>query len=111
MKAYGDIPKEHLELIKELEDLEAIFNTYEDTFAPELAAKGLTAMSHDYYAMDMEEQGDRLINRAEGIFPGYFMKKIHEHTQKDKEYDKVVNQMSAMPFSYQIMTKLGFKPQ
>lgn len=90
MKYFGDIPAEHLETLNELVKLEDWFFTNGDTIAPSMAAKGFVSMSHDYFSMFMDEEGDRMLNIAESSCKGYFKKKIIEHRNADGSYDYLV---------------------
>lgn len=90
MKSYGDIPIEHRNLVEELETLERWFNVEGGGVPPILAAKGMVAMSADYYSMEMEEEGDRLLNNAEKYYPGYFKGPIYTHMNKDNEFGHLV---------------------
>jgi hypothetical protein len=108
MKYYGDIPKEHQELVKELERLENWFTEHDTTIHPLMAAKGLTCMAHDYYAINMEENGEDLLNRANKYYPGYFKNEIFVHLNKDPEYLMlVVNLINTE--ARDTMISLGFK--
>lgn len=91
---FGDISKEHRDLLKELLELEFWFEEFGDEIAPEMSAKGFTAMAFDYYAMEMEERGDRLLAKAELLCPGYFKFKIHEHIKKDPQFSALVTKLS-----------------
>ena len=108
MNYFGDIPVEHLELMKELKDLESWFDMYGQTIEPSIAAKGFVSIAHDYIFMYMEEEGLRLINRAEKICPGYFVEKIHEHAKYHSDYKKLVSNLEGT-IGLDYMKKWGFK--
>jgi hypothetical protein len=109
-KYYGDIPEAHLELLKELQDLEAWFSEHGAEIPAVMAAKGMTCMAHDYYSMEMDEVGDRLLRNAEKLSPGYFQGAINIHRAKDKEYDKLVYQLQDT-LGYQIMLSFGYEDE
>ena len=108
MKAYGDIPAEHLNLIDELIDLERWFDENGDLVSSEIAAKGFVAMAHDYYHLEIEEEGDRLLTRTEKVFPGYFKTAIHDHIKKDKDFRYLVENL-VVSLGIDLMKKYGFK--
>jgi len=93
MKYYGDIPKDHIECVLELERLENWFAEHDRTIHPLMAAKGLTCMAHDYYVIDMEENGEDLLNRANKYCPGYFKNEIWIHRDKDPEYSALLTNL------------------
>lgn len=90
MKAFGDIPEEHSELIKELNVLENWFYENKDKVASLDVAKGFTCMAYDYYAMDFEEEGERLLRIVDKECPGYFKGPIYSHMAKDELFDILV---------------------
>lgn len=110
MNYFGDIPADHLELVKELKNLEAWFNEFGQKIDPAIAAKGFVSMAHDYcYILYMEEEGLRLFNRAEKSCPGYFKNTIHEHSKDHSEFRKLIyNLEGTVGLDY--MKALGFKP-
>jgi hypothetical protein len=64
-------------------------------------------MAHDYYQLDMEEEGDRFIDRAEKLYPGYFRGPIFEHAEKDADYCQLVRQLQET-LGLEIMKAFGF---
>jgi hypothetical protein len=107
MKTYGDIPKKDQALIKELEGLELWFDNHRETVNPEDAAKGFTCLAHDYYGLYMEEEGDRLIRRAEYICPDYFKGRIYEQARRHRDFNGVVESLS-LSHGMDLMKKFGF---
>jgi hypothetical protein len=108
MKYFGDIPQKHLDLVKDLTELEDWFEEHGKSIKPEMAAKGFVSMAHDYIFMDMEEQGERLLKRAEQVYPGYFKEKIQEH-RKSSDFDELVNNLTKT-LGFDLMKSYGFKP-
>lgn len=108
MKVYGDIPADHLELLRELETLELWFNEYGSGIPKLSVAKGMTCMAHDYFKIEMEEEGERLLKNAEKHYPGYFKDPIRAHVKKDKEFAQLVKQLKDT-LALDIMVSLGFK--
>ena len=110
MKYFGDIPIEHLELLKELQGLEALVDLHLNDFPLLALAKGFTSIAHDHYTMDMEEEGDRLIHRAEKSYPGYFKDPIHVHMEKDPLFGILVGRLKDT-LGYDLIKSLGFKDE
>ena len=108
MRYYGDIPIQHLELVKELEILEDWFNENGDGVPPKAAAKGAVCMAHDYFSMEMEEEADRLLIMAEKQYPGYFKKQIHDDALKDKDFNTLVENLKRS-IGLGTMKLLGFE--
>ena len=107
MKYYGDIPVEHLETLNELVKLEDWFSTHGDSIAPSMAAKGFVSMSHDYFAMYMDEEGCRMLRVAESCCQGYFKNKIADHRASDGTYDYLVECLKNTS-GVKLMRALGF---
>lgn len=108
-KYFGDIPPEHLELLRGLQDLEKWFKDSNGIEIPPLsAAKGFVQMAYDYYSMFMSEEGYRLLETADILYPGYFMGPITEHAKSDKGFRELFNALKKMPDSLEVMRSLGF---
>ena len=110
MKYFGDIPAKHLELLRELLSLEELVNDKLKDFSSLALAKGFVSISHDYYNMDMEEEGDRLIQRAENCHGGYFKKPIHIHMEKDPLFNILVHRLKDT-LGYDLIKSLGFEDE
>lgn len=111
MKLYGgDIPKEDLVVLEGLIESEKWFNDHGSTINPAVGAKAFVCLAHDYYDIEMEEEGDRLLLRAEKLYPGYFMAAIRIHAELDPEFSCLVRQIKetlALP----LMRSLGFSDE
>lgn len=108
MKYYGDIPASDRKLINELIALEKWFDEGALPIPEILAAKGFTAMSHDYYEMYLDEEGERLLNRAEKCYPGYFKHTIQVHMDKCPDFNSLIAAMKKNE-ALEVMKSLGFK--
>lgn len=108
MKYYGDIPESDKKLIQELVTLESWFNEGNIPIPPLTAAKGFVAMSHDYYEMYLDEEGERLLNRAETCYSGYFKGPIQEHMSKCSDFNSLIKNMIKGD-ALKTMESLGFK--
>ena len=87
---HGDIPENHQELAKELEELEGYFDSKTDSFPPESMAKAYVCMASDWYSMGDDDKGSKLLDKAEKACPGYFNNQIHTHTYEDPDFDLLV---------------------
>ncbi len=107
LKFYGDIPKADLAMVEELKNLEQWFYDHGTDLEALAIGKGMVCMAHDYYDMEMEEEGDRLLYMAEKYCPGYFTAPIYIAMEKDKNFaNLVMNLRRSMGF--EIMKKMGF---
>jgi hypothetical protein len=86
VKTHGDIPEDHRTILYELEILELWFNENKSDIIPEMAAKGMTCMASDYYSIFMDEEGERLLLKAEKLNPGYFRGAIRKHLIDDPDF-------------------------
>ena len=108
MKAYGDIPQDHTDLIKEIDTLLVYLELNKDSL-PNLAySKCMTSLAHDYFQMDMEEEGEKYLRIAATHSPGYFMAPIFIEMKKDIRFDHLVSNLKENPFALQTMIDLGF---
>ena len=108
MKCYGDIPEDHRILAKELESLERWFLEHGENIPLLSAAKGFTCMSHDYFHLYFEEEGERLLRAADKICPGYFKGPIYTQTEKDESFACLVDGLKKSS-ALEVMVSLGFK--
>lgn len=107
MKPAGDIPADHLELARELETLENWFATEGSRISSLAAAKGFTCISHDYYSIFFDEEGDRTLIKADKEHPGYFREPIFEDMARDEDFNRLVKNLKTTP-GIEIMRSLGF---
>ncbi len=108
MKSYGDMPEHHKRLVEELTLLEEWFYEHGSTLPILVVAKGMVCIAHDYYTMDMEEEGDRLLFLTDKHCPGYFRAPIIVHTQDDLEFFYLVEYLK-LSMALEIMEYLGFQ--
>lgn len=107
LRVYGDIPKADLKMIEELRTLEEWFYDHGAELEMLAIGKGMVCMAHDYYDMEIEEEGDRLLYLAEKYCPGYFVGPIYIHIEKDKNFATLIMQMRRS-MGFEIMKKMGF---
>lgn len=109
MKVYGDIPEEHRILLEELVLLENYVNGHMKDMPALSVGKGLVCMAHDYYSIEMEEEGERLLLATHKHCPGYFMGPILVHVEIDDQFDYLVKRLRKNPLSLEVMRSLGFE--
>lgn len=106
-KYFGDIPQKDLDLVKELKEQEAWFNEHGSTVLPVLAAKAFTCLAHDYYSVYFDEEGERLLRRANKHYPGYFSNAVYTHMVKDYEFAHLIKNLQRS-LGIMVMVSLGF---
>lgn len=91
---YGDVPQEHKDLAEELREMESFLES--DTKIPaEFKAKSYVCLAHDWYAIGMEENAEKLLLLSEKVFPGYFSDKMLKHIQEDEKFHLLVKNLSS----------------
>lgn len=93
MKLHGDITKEDRELAEQLDLFEQ--NIGNDTYPNERKAQLYTCLAHDWYQMGVEEEGNRLLLKAERIFPGYFKDTVIKHQLEDDTFDLIIKNITS----------------
>jgi hypothetical protein len=92
MKFGGDLSKEQKAQTKELIEFEQLVDG--DTYPKERKAQMYVCMAHDWYQLDMEEEGSRLLLKAEKVCPGYFRGPVIEHIQENPTFDIVIKNLT-----------------
>jgi hypothetical protein len=108
VKMYGDVPPHYHTLGEELDVLEAWFDTNKKDISALSSAKGLTCLAHDWYAMGMDEEGERLLNRVQDLAPGYFEGPVLIHMAKDDTYDALIRNLQKI-LARDVLLALGCK--
>lgn len=107
MKTFGEISEHDLKVLNELEFLEDWIHRHGQKITPDMKARGMICMAHDYYFIEMEEEGDRMIMAAERFCPGYLKETIHKHVQKDQDFGLIVEELKTT-LGMPLMVSLGF---
>jgi hypothetical protein len=96
MKLLGDVPEEHKQLAVELEEAEEYWDSKVGTslMPEELLAKAYTCLAHDWYQIGSEDDGQRLLEKAEAVCPGYFKEVMLRQTYEDSTFDMLVKSLS-----------------
>ena len=92
---YGNVPEEHREAVKKLLEQEASLEEHIEML-PKYVAQGYICLAHDWYEMNMEEEGQRLLLRANAVCPGYFKEHMIKHTEENQNFRIIVIRLQAM---------------
>lgn len=92
MKLAGDVSKEDREMAEELDSFEHLID--QDTYDNDRKAQMYVSLAHDWYQLEADEEGDRLLLKADKVFPGYFKGKVLEHQQEDEIFDTVIKNIT-----------------
>lgn len=95
MKFSGDIPEEHRQLALKLEESELEIDNH-PILPNERKAQTYTCLAHDWYQISMEEEGNRLLLKAEKAYPGYFKQLIVEHASEDPNFKILVDNIAVI---------------
>lgn len=93
MRSHGDIPEFDLELVNQLIVMENLIYKHEDEISVLEVAKGLVCIAHDYLAVEMEEEAERLIKKVESKCPGYFKGPILSAANLDSDFAYLLCQL------------------
>jgi len=106
MKLYGDVlPEDHIK-VKQLQIMEKWFIDNSKNVKPDIIAMAFTSLSHDWYYMGMDEEGDRLLMAAENHFPRYFKEQVFQHVELNSDF-KILYEKLTTSLSPELMKFLG----
>ena len=96
MRSFGDLSEKHKKLTEELYKYERILDTKDaqNGMSKEDRAKCYVCVAHDFYQMDMEEEGERLILKAEKVCPGYFKGPVIQHQKESPDFDNIIKNLT-----------------
>jgi len=109
MKTYGDMPQDHADHLKELNTLLEYLMLNKEALPNLMFSKSMLCLAHDYFAMDMEEEGEKYLNLAAEHSPGYFIAPVFCEMKKDRLFNHLVSNLTGNPFALKTMTALGFE--
>lgn len=89
MKLSGDVPQAHKELAQALEEAEVSIDL-DSKLPAERKAQIYTCLAFDWFDIAVEEEGSRLLLKANKVFPDYFKTKVKEHMAQDSTFDYLV---------------------
>ena len=92
MKLLGDISDEHKKLAVELEEMEETLASM-SYLTKEYVAKAMVCLAHDWYDLGAEEEGHRLLMKAEQTCPGYFKNNVSKHMKEDEKFNLIMNRI------------------
>lgn len=92
MKLAGDVPQEDRKLAEELEKFEREID--QDPFSGDRKAQLYTCLAHDWFKLGAEEEGNRLLLKADQVSPGYFNKTVIQHQLEDESFDLIVKNIT-----------------
>lgn len=99
------LSEENKALALELEKAEA-----EIDFDPVLPngrkAQIYVCLAHDWYQMDMDDRGSKLLLKAERVYPGYFKGLVIEHSEESENFDKVVKNLT-LELAWMLLSRMG----
>jgi hypothetical protein len=93
MKAVGDISTEDRDHVEELHKYELLIDK-DASFPKEVKAQMYVCMAHDFYQMDMEEEGNRLLLKAERVCPGYFKGPVIQQQIESPSFDQLIKNLT-----------------
>jgi hypothetical protein len=92
---HGDIPPDHVELAKELEEMEVKLDSVISNLDKSLYAKSMVCLAADWYGMGDDDKGSQLLEKADRACPGYFDNEMQNHIDEDELFSILVQQMTA----------------
>lgn len=104
MKLYGDVAEHEKELAIALEKQERVFDLSFNIPKEELA-RGYVCLAHDWYHIGDEDEGLRLLQKAENTSPGYFKVAMAKHCYENIDYEYLVRKLTA-EIIYMLLSKL-----
>jgi hypothetical protein len=91
---FGDVSADDLKLAQELIEMETYFYEHLEDYGPSICARGLTCVAHDWYALDDDEKGSELLEKANEVCPGYFDNQINQDIENDPEFAYLVKSLT-----------------
>lgn len=104
-KLFGDVSKEDKALAAALEVEELNIDKRFDMPA-KTQAKCYVALAHDWYVLGVEDQGLKLLAKAEKVYPGYFKNQITLDCYASPDFEYLVRGIMA-----QLVSIMISKPQ
>jgi len=91
-KLLGDVSDSDRKIAEQLVEFEPQIDRGE--FPIEKKAQMYVCMAHDWYQLGLEEEGNRLILKAEQTCPGYFKNTMLKQTVGDESFDFLVKSLT-----------------
>lgn len=93
MKTSGDLTPSQREHVENLTKYEQSVDD-DLTFSKEKRAQLYVCVAHDYYQLDMDEEGNRLLLKAEDACPGYFKTVVIQHQLESPNFDRLIKNLT-----------------
>ena len=93
MKIYGDAPASYKALALKLETAELEVDQF--SMPAGKKAQAYVCLASDWYDLGMEEEGERLLTKAETTSPTYFDELIVQHMKEDPNFEYLVRNISS----------------
>lgn len=94
IRLLGDVPQWQKDLAVELRTMEKSLDGMIDFFPGMQKAKCYVSLAHDWYYMGADEEGQKLLVKANEVCPGYFKNEINDHMKQSPEFTKLVNNLA-----------------
>ena len=92
MKFAGDLSEAQKAEAAELTAFERLVDT--DPYSNERKAQLYVMLAHDWFMMDMEEEGERLLYKARGVCPGYFGEPMIQHQVENPNFATIIKNLT-----------------
>lgn len=92
MNLLGDVPEEHKQLAEKLVKTELEMDGLTDISVP-YVAQSYFCLAHDWFNIDMEEEGFRLIKKAFSVCPQYHNKYLRAHGKENPDFIKIWDEL------------------
>jgi hypothetical protein len=92
MKFSGDATEEQKRQGAELTEFERLVDN--DPYTPERKAQIYVCLAHDWFMIEMEEEGERLIYKALAVCPGYFGEPMIQHQLENPNFATVIKNLT-----------------
>lgn len=92
MKLIGDVPKEIQDQADQLTDFERLVDS--DPYSNERKAQLYLMLAHDWFMLNVEEEGQRLIYKALDVCPGYFGEPMIQHQVENPNFAIIIKNLT-----------------
>lgn len=95
-KLYGDVPQKVRDLLVQLDQAISYWDSQLGNVPTPILSKAYTCLAHDYYHIGLEEEGEKLLLRAENLTPGFFKVNVPEECKNDAEFESLIGYLTTM---------------
>lgn len=86
---HGDVPDQHVRVALNLHKIEALYGSA--TLSQEDKAAAYVLAAGGWFTIGMDEEGHRMLQKAEDTFPGYFGSAMAKQYHSDQNFAIVVH--------------------